>query len=138
MPSARRKEIRDAALAKTVGRWVDEIERALDGHVDQGRDIQEEAREVLRSVLEQLAREDLGDKVVFLESGTFPLSEPAGDPEEEGDWPTELPRAARETPSDEGKVEDEGYSGPIRLPEDLRKPLPHEPGEGDDELELRD
>lgn len=133
MPSPRRKAIRDAALARTVGRWVDEIERALDAHVDQGRPLSDEAQDVLRAVLESLAREDLADKVVFMDSGTFALDDP-GDDEDDGeghdDWPTELPRAARDA-SDEDEIppESPGYSGPLKLPKDLKEPDLPEPNE---------
>jgi hypothetical protein len=126
MPTPRRKQIRDAALGMTVGRWCDEIEKALDSHVDLGRDLSDEAQSLLRDVLEALAREDLGDKVVFVDTGTFETA-PGIAEEEPSEWPTELPRKAREASSDEGKVLPPGedpnaYSGAIRLPRDIKEP----------------
>lgn len=82
---SRRKQIRDAALGLTVGRWVDEVEKALDDHVDLKRPVEAEARDLLRSVIESLARQDLGDKVVFMDSNTFDLRQVTGHPQDEGE-----------------------------------------------------
>ena len=142
MPN-RRKAIREAAIGLSVGRWVDTIDRVLDSHVDQGRPTDAEAQEVLRDVLEALARQDLGDKVVFMETGTFPTG--TAEPKAEDEWPTELPKAARsgevarKLADEEDEIlaaedavllsydnpvyaDDPAYSGPIRLPEDLVPP----------------
>ena len=124
---SRRKKIRDAALGATVGRYVDEIERALDTHVDQGRAPKEEAEAVLREVLEVLAREKLGDKVVFMETGTFETGKLDEDDEDDAsEWPDQLPRAARESDrleaGGEAGTEDPEYSGPIKLPERIHEP----------------
>ncbi len=96
IPKDRRKKIRDAALGANVGRFVDEIEKALDGHVDLGRDPRVEAKALLREVVEAIARQDLGDKVVFLDTGMFETdSRPKEEPDDE--WPDQLPRAARDS-----------------------------------------
>lgn len=107
-PTPRRRSLRDAALAASVGHWVDEVERALDGHLDQGRSLEEESADVVRDALEALVRKKLSDKVVFVETGLFPIEK--GDMAAEvphDTFPDELPRSARKAPEEHGTLEED-------------------------------
>lgn len=104
--------------------WVDEIEKALSQYVDQGRSVEKEAKEIHRDIVEVLARRHLSDKVVFCDTGTFPIQKKQefevdddyAPPGPEDPLPLEL---LRDDDSDEQVVR--GYSGAYKLPEDFKK-----------------
>jgi len=99
--------VRNEAVTQALRRWVRAVEASADAHVDQGRPVEEEAHAIVRKALERLCREDLGDKVVFVESGTFS----AEDSPMIGTFPSELPPAARRARIKSEEVAEEGPTG---------------------------